>query len=181
MEILRTRCLPYCEDRMYFPVWEKLWTRWKAERGVVDQRLRLFGSGTNRLRQRRKARQRQKRKKIRRHGGRFLRPHGDIYKRQHQMYLLKSKWSVFANRVTEEVDLKRRGLWEACGGCERKLTEEANLRLVVSIAKSIWGVIAGLLDLIQEGNLGLFRAVEKITASAKATNFLLMPLGGAIP
>lgn len=67
-----------------------------------------------------------------------------------QVHLLSAK---------EEIDLAKRmseGDMEA-----RKILSEANLRLVVSIAKRYMGRGLAFLDLIQEGNLGLIKAVEK--------------------
>ncbi|SKW63121.1 RNA polymerase sigma factor [Mycobacteroides abscessus subsp. massiliense] len=47
------------------------------------------------------------------------------------------------------------------GSAARSHLLEANLRLVVSLAKRYTGRGMPLLDLIQEGNLGLIRAMEK--------------------
>ncbi len=59
----------------------------------------------------------------------------------------------------EEIDLAIR-IAQDDVAAKRRL-EEANLRLVVSIAKKYSGRGMQFLDLIQEGNLGLIKAVEK--------------------
>jgi len=55
----------------------------------------------------------------------------------------------------------RRGSLVLCGKEGRESLTSANLRLVVSIAKKYIGRGMPFLDLIQEGNIGLIRAVEK--------------------
>jgi RNA polymerase primary sigma factor len=82
----------------------------------------------------------------------------DISQDSIQMYL-REIGKVPLLTGEEEVALAKRkeiGDKEA----ENKLIE-ANLRLVVSIAKKFVGKSLSLADLIQEGNIGLFRAVEK--------------------
>ncbi|MDR2532545.1 MAG: RNA polymerase sigma factor RpoD [Oscillospiraceae bacterium] len=59
----------------------------------------------------------------------------------------------------EEIDLATR-MAQGDNNARRRLSE-ANLRLVVSIAKKYVGRGMQFLDLIQEGNLGLIKAVEK--------------------
>ncbi len=83
---------------------------------------------------------------------------GQISSDSIQMYL-REIGKIPLLKAEEEVSLakrKERGDKEA----DRKLIE-ANLRLVVSIAKKFVGKSLSLLDLIQEGNIGLFRAVKK--------------------
>lgn len=75
-----------------------------------------------------------------------------------KMYL-KDIGKVPLLSAEEEADLAKRML-EGDEDAKRRLSE-ANLRLVVSIAKRYVGRGMLFLDLIQEGNLGLMKAVEK--------------------
>ncbi len=75
-----------------------------------------------------------------------------------RMYL-KEIGQVKLLSAEEEVELAKR-VSEGDQVAKNKLTE-ANLRLVVSIAKKYSGRGLHILDLIQEGNTGLIRAVDK--------------------
>ena len=75
-----------------------------------------------------------------------------------RMYL-KEIGKVPLLTAEEEIDLAQR--MEAGDEEAKKKLAEANLRLVVSIAKRYVGRGMLFLDLIQEGNLGLIKAVEK--------------------
>ena len=75
-----------------------------------------------------------------------------------RMYL-KEIGKVPLLTAEEEIDIAQR-MEEGDEEAKRKLAE-ANLRLVVSIAKRYVGRGMLFLDLIQEGNLGLIKAVEK--------------------
>lgn len=75
-----------------------------------------------------------------------------------RMYL-KEIGKVSLLSPEEEIELAKR--MELGDESAKKRLAEANLRLVVSIAKRYVGRGMQLLDLIQEGNLGLIKAVEK--------------------
>ena len=75
-----------------------------------------------------------------------------------RMYL-KEIGKVSLLTADEEIELAQR--MEQGDSSAKKKLAEANLRLVVSIAKRYVGRGMLFLDLIQEGNLGLIKAVEK--------------------
>ena len=75
-----------------------------------------------------------------------------------RMYL-KEIGKVSLLTADEEIELAKR--MEQGDEAAKKRLAEANLRLVVSIAKRYVGRGMLFLDLIQEGNLGLIKAVEK--------------------
>ncbi len=75
-----------------------------------------------------------------------------------QLYL-KEIGRVPLLTAKQEVELAQ--AYEAGSDAAKQQMIEANLRLVVSIAKHYRGQGLGFLDLIQEGTIGLVRAVEK--------------------
>ena len=73
--------------------------------------------------------------------------------------MLEMGWDPDADQSLKPRD--RRGVLVRIGREGREQLTSANLRLVVSIAKKYIGRGMYFLDLIQEGNIGLIRAVEK--------------------
>ncbi|HIE38499.1 MAG TPA: sigma-70 family RNA polymerase sigma factor, partial [Anaerolineae bacterium] len=68
---------------------------------------------------------------------------------------------LLADDGTDPVERSRLGALIEQGRAAREHLIKANTRLVVSIAKKYMGRGVPFLDLIQEGNLGLMKAVEK--------------------
>ncbi|MCD8157991.1 MAG: RNA polymerase sigma factor RpoD [Clostridiales bacterium] len=83
----------------------------------------------------------------------------NTYVNDHVRMYLKEIGKVPLLSAAEEVELAKR--MEAGDERAKQRLAEANLRLVVSIAKKYVGRGMQFLDLVQEGNLGLIKAVEK--------------------
>jgi len=85
----------------------------------------------------------------------------------------RNSTSIYLNEIgliplleaEEELALARR-IRKGDSGARRQMIE-SNLRLVVNVARGYVGRGVPLLDLIEEGNLGLIRAVEKFDASRR--------------
>lgn len=86
---------------------------------------------------------------------------------------VRNSTSLYLNEIglipllTAEEEWRLAALARAGDGDARRQMIQANLRLVVTVARNYVGRGVPLLDLIEEGNLGLMRAVEKFEPERK--------------
>jgi RNA polymerase primary sigma factor len=84
---------------------------------------------------------------------------GGVSLRSLEVYIREvSKYSVLSEERMRELGMRK-------GKEEIKEMVEGNLRLVISIARRYSNLGVEMMDLIQEGNMGLIRAVEKFDPS----------------